>query len=80
MVSSRQLILHRFQSLNPDTVGKLREAIIFVADSCFPFSRRTLVSSSLQVGSVSDICRCASCRGENGSALAPKAADGGRFE
>lgn len=57
-----------------------REAIIFVPDNCFPFNRRTLVSSSLQVGSVSDICRCASRRGENSSALAPKAADGGRFE
>lgn len=69
-----------FQSSNPDTAGKMRKAIIFVPDNCFPFSRRTLVSSSLQVGSVSDICRCASCRGENGSTLAPKAADGGRFE
>lgn len=46
----------------------------------FPLSRRTLVSSSLQAGSVSDIGRCASCRGENGSGLAQKAADGGRFE
>ena len=80
MVSSRQLILLWFQSSYSHTVVELGEAIIFVPDNCFPFSRRTLVSSSLQVGSVSDICRCASCRGENGSALAPKAADGGRFE